>query len=325
MTLKKWEDIKEEFKNALLLGNGASIEFHEDFSYQSLWQAAKDTGDITEEIDNLAKVSGTGPNFELLMRKLFDVIMINNEFDIESDKIKDVYKKIRAALINTIRKVHCEYADVSGRFNEQIPFLKNFNTIFSLNYDLLIYWMMLEINDANEETKFYDCFTRIRGFSDSYLKDYWQPDSDNNQFTTVFYPHGALHLARNRQGSDKKIYSPPSANLLETIINQWSKNTSLPLFVSEGDSKNKMASIKRSDYLSKVYNEILPKSGPNLVIYGWSMDEKFDGHLLSQIVNGEYEKIAVHVHRPTTENIEQFIIDTNRKLKIDNITYFEFN
>ena len=326
MTIKKWKDIKEDFTDALLMGNGASIQFSEKFKYDSLWQAAKDTSDITEEIDNLAYALYTGTNFELLMNKLFEVINVNKEFGIKSDKIKNAYKSIQQALIKTVRKNHCEYCEVEDRFNEQIPFLKNFNTIFSLNYDLLLYWIRIASDNKNEEYQFYDCFTKTRGFSDSYLSFHWEINSEN-QSTCVFYPHGALHLARDKQGTDKKIFAE-GKDLLNTIIHQWSNNESLPLFVSEGDSKNKMASIKRSDYLLKVYNEILPKSGPTLVIYGWSMDKKVDGHLLSQIVKGEYKKIAVHVHRPTTENINQFMDETNQKLKKDNIkeiTYFEFN
>jgi len=324
MTIKKWKDIKEDFTDALLMGNGASIEFDKKFTYKSLWEAAKDTDQITDKIDNLAKALHTGTNFELLMNKLFEVINVNNKFDIKSDEIINTYKSIRKALINTVRENHCEYDDVKDRFNEQIPFLKNFNTIFSLNYDLLLYWIRIASNNKTKKDQFYDCFSYI-GFYDEWLRNYWEINSDN-QYTCVFYPHGALHLARDKQGTDKKIFAE-GVDLLKTIIHQWSNNESLPLFVSEGNSKNKMASIKRSDYLLKVYNEILPKSGPTLVIYGWSMDEKVDGHILNQIIGGNYKKIAVHVHRPTTEDIDQFINDTNEKLKnnFNEITYFELD
>ena len=94
MTIKKWKDIKEDFTDALLMGNGASIEFDKKFTYKSLWEAAKDTGQITDEIDNLAKALHTGTNFELLLNKLSEVINVNNKFDIESDKIKNTHKSI---------------------------------------------------------------------------------------------------------------------------------------------------------------------------------------------------------------------------------------
>ena len=186
--------------------------------------------------------------------------------------------------------------------------------------------MMLENNDANETEQFYDCFTK-HGFWDEHLSRYWNPASDHNHSTCVFYPHGALHLARDKQGNDKKIFADGASALLSTIISQWSNNKSLPLFVSEGNSGSKLAAIKRSDYLLKVYNDILPKSGPTLVIYGWSMDKTVDGHILDQITGGNYEKIAVHVHRPTTD-IDQFINNTNEKLKrcdFEEITYFELD
>ena len=50
MNLVNWEDIKEDFTDALLMGNGASIEFDKKFTYKSLWQAAKSESYISEEI-----------------------------------------------------------------------------------------------------------------------------------------------------------------------------------------------------------------------------------------------------------------------------------
>ena len=188
----------------------------------------------------------------------------------------------------------------------------------------MLYWIRIASDNKKGKYQFVDCFTRTRGFSDSYLSKYWEPANDHNQFTCVFYPHGALFLKRGKKGSDEKIYTN---DVGADLLTQISKKLSLPLFVSEGDSDTKLASIKRSEYLLKVYSEILPKSGPTLVIYGWSMDKRFDEHILNQIIGGNYEKIAVHVHRPTIEDIDQFINDTNEKLKnnFNEITYFELD
>ena len=80
MTIKKWEDIRKDFTHALLLGNGASIQLWDDFSYGSLWLKAKSEGFITEEINNIARSLDTGTNFELLLRKLINARTINKIF-----------------------------------------------------------------------------------------------------------------------------------------------------------------------------------------------------------------------------------------------------
>ncbi|MBT5766541.1 MAG: DUF4917 family protein, partial [Kordiimonadaceae bacterium] len=307
MTLKKWVDIKGDFTDALLLGNGFSIEFHKGFEYSNLWESAKYEGFIGDEIDELAGIFSIAPNFEHLLRKLYTAEVVNKHLNINEVLIQEAYEKLRKALIETVRKVHCKHNDISERLEEPIPFLKNFKTIFSLNYDLLIYWMILI--DINNKTghPFRDCFNKNR-FEYNW-EIYRTPYDYETNRTLVFYPHGALHLMQTKEEIDEKIIAEGST-LLETIIGQWNKDTCLPLFVSEGNSEKKMQFIRRSKYLSTIYHEILPKSGPTLVIMGWSMDIKVDAHILKQIGKGNYEKIAIAVHRKTQKGIETFIDET---------------
>ncbi len=43
-----------------------------------------------------------------------------------------------------------------------------------------------------------------------------------------------------------------------------------------------VAAIRRSHYLTNVYEEVLPAIGESLVVYGWSFDER-DQHVLNAI------------------------------------------
>ena len=330
MTLEKWEDISKEFTDALILGNGASIALHPSFKYKSLWRNAIGDELISAEIQSLAKRLKTGVNFELLLRQLWIAEIVDDHFKIDANKIEEAYTELREGLIKTVREIHCSHDTVISDLRKAIPFLRNFKTIFSLNYDLLVYWAIMASNDSKDDHMFKDCF-KYRYFRKDW-KEVISECSDNRACALVFYPHGALQFVQDENGTDKKIDRVDSyKDLLDKVLSCWKEDPSiLPLFVAEGDSSEKMRSIRRSSYLSTVYYEALPRSGRNLVIYGWSMNKKVDGHLLEQIGKGEYERLAIAVHRPTTLNITDYITDyinqTDLMLRgfgITDITYFD--
>ena len=326
MTLKKWEDISKEFKHALILGNGASIALHADFKYKSLWRNAIGDGLISAELEPLAKRLKTGVNFELLLRQLWIAEIVDDHFKIDASEIKDAYTKLRNGLIETVRKIHCSHDTVIDDLRKARPFLKNFKTIFSLNYDLLVYWAIMASDDSKDDHMFKDCF-KYQYFRKDW-KEVISECSDNRSCALVFYPHGALQFVQDENGTDKKIDRVGSyKDLLDKVLSCWKEDSSiLPLFVAEGDSSEKMRSIRHSDYLSTVYYKVLPESGPNLVIYGWSMDEKVDGHLLEQISKGKYTKLAISVYQSTEQGINDYITETDCKLEkfgITDITYFD--
>ena len=325
MTLKKWEDISKEFKHALILGNGASIALHADFKYKSLWRNAIGDGLISAELEPLAKRLKTGVNFELLLRQLWIAEIVDDHFKIDASEIKDAYTKLRNGLIETVRKIHCSHDTVIDDLRKARPFLKNFKTIFSLNYDLLVYWAIMANEETDDGHKFKDCF--LSGFFDKNWERFRTPLQNETARTLVFYPHGALQFVQVKNGTDKKIDRAKSyKDLLSNVFSRWKTPSNRPLFVAEGDSSEKMRSIRRSSYLSTVYYEALPRSGPTLVIYGWSMNKKVDGHLLEQIRKGEYTKLAIAVHRPTTRNITDYITQIGLMLRgfgITDITYFD--
>ena len=326
MTLKKWENIKDEFTDALILGNGASIAVHDGFSYTSLWEIANDNGWISEKLKLLVETLKTGSNFELLLRKLLTAEIVDDEFEIDASKIKKASAELRTALINAVRNIHCSHEDVIPKLNIAIPFLKNFKTVFSLNYDLLVYWIIMASNDNSQGHPIKDCYNS--GVFEENWEKYREKYNSEIARTLVFYPHGALQLFTSKTNDlDQKINSEHhSGDLLESVLHDWKNKPVIPLFVAEGDSVKKLQAIRGSTYLSIVYYDALPKSGPTLVIYGWSMDAKVDAHLLKQISNRNYKKLAVAVHRPTIPDIAKFITETKGNLKrlgINDVTYFD--
>lgn len=326
MILESWKNIEEYFGDALLLGNGASVAIHDGFKYPNLWENAVANGAISVKLEEISEELGTGANFESLLRALFIAKTVNGKFKIKDKSIDQAYAEVRDALIQTIRRIHCSRSDVVEYLDNATPFLKNFDTIFSLNYDLLIYWAMMRGDNAGT---FKDCFDDGH-FAEDWEK-YREPYRNRGQQsrTLVFFPHGGLQFAQGIKGIGRKLSAANQpVDLLSHIADSWEEESVYPLLITEGDSRKKMDSIRSNRYLSNVYDKILPVCGSTLVIYGWSMDESVDGHLLEQIRNGNYTRIAIAVHKPTTLSIDEFVANSERKIragnaKVESVTFFD--
>ncbi|WP_025653068.1 MULTISPECIES: DUF4917 family protein [Psychrobacter] len=86
-----------------------------------------------------------------------------------------------------------------------------------------------------------------------------------------------------------------SDGLLEAILRAWQSEQVVPLFVSEGTSKQKINSIRSSSYLNTVYREVLTTLEPSLVIYGWGLWEQ-DIYILERIALSQVRSVAVSVY-----------------------------
>ncbi|MDC4901867.1 DUF4917 family protein, partial [Acinetobacter baumannii] len=134
-------------------------------------------------------------------------------------------------------------------------FTKNFKTIISLNYDLILYWIMMHGNDQRDGHKFKDCFIS-NIFQDDWSK-FRSPIGKEKDITLVFYPHGNLSLDRNIYDEEYKI-SNNGSNLLNSILKTWSRGKAVSLFISDGTAEKKLKSILSSGYLQTVNDEVLP-------------------------------------------------------------------
>jgi len=90
-------------------------------------------------------------------------------------------------------------------------------------------------------------------------------------------PADALHLGTwgALSGTAKKL-SGEDGNLLDLFDVQ---EDAIPLFVSEGRSRDKLSAITRNDYLSFAYQRFSKHRG-SLVIFGHSLTPEFDQHLI---------------------------------------------
>ncbi len=154
---------------------------------------------------------------------------------------------MRESLISAVKGIHPEPDEVDDKMESIYNFIKEFKTIISLNYDLLIYWAIMRGNDKKtEKHKIKDCFNN-GVFADNWRK-YRNLIKGEKKCSLVFYPHGNLALATKKSREEEKI-TADGGKLLKTIYCKWKEEGALPLFVSEGTKEQKQKSIRNSYYL----------------------------------------------------------------------------
>lgn len=289
--ISTWEEIQDVFTHKLLLGNGASRAVWDSFEYPSLYEEAKKAGRIDLSLTKLFSDFGTN-DFEYILKLLSQTKRVNEILRVKDRYTPRLYKKLKKTLIDTIRDVHPKHEQVKSLLLPMAEFMKRFDTVLSLNYDLLVYWAMLEGNDKYGKW-FKDGFVDEGRFDNDYhaLTEPYQAEGA----TLVFYPHGNLILATEFLGDEIKLSRSGEKYLLDTILGIWEERDHIPLFVSEGETDEKLQAIRRSNYLKTVYDYEIDSSNDSLVIYGWSFRDE-DEHILKGIVHGGVDRIAVSVH-----------------------------
>ncbi|MEL5272847.1 DUF4917 family protein [Serratia marcescens] len=298
------EDLPNGEKPALLMGNGFSQAWSTKiFNYRSIFDNS-DFGKHEALINKLFRELNTF-DFESVMDKLSSAGRILKHYEPQSDilsLINEHQDALKKALINAISKSHPmtpnEISD--QQFSYVRKFLSKFSGLFTLNYDLLMYWAR---NKNDLEPKGFETDDGFRA------NRTWQRYDTSQE---VFFLHGAIHLYE--QGSlIKKHANGDNGN---TIIQQVQTNLyegAFPLFVSEPTSDKKLERILHNPYLNYCYSALRKLRG-TLFIYGHSMDEN-DSHIFNQIRNSQIEKIFISIYGDEYS-------ESNRKLKANAQRFF---
>jgi len=293
IVIYKWEDIQEFFNQKLILGNGASIAIWDKFSYDSLLQQAISEGFIKENLIEVFNKFKT-QDFERVLRLLLEAYNVNMLLGIQENMTFELYKNLRNSLIRIIRVIHPEHDSVKDHLLLIARFMKKFETVINLNYDLMVYWAMMDYLDKHPYS-FKDAFIHDGKF-ESDFEFLRRPYGKAKSPTLVFYPHGNLILATELFGNEIKLYrANEEIFLLKNIMEKWEQDNCTPLFISEGTTEEKLQAIKRSDYLDTVYDSVLKSPTVNAVTFGWSFRDE-DDHIIRALVEGGIGKLAVSVY-----------------------------
>lgn len=291
--IMQWGDIANNYhRGTVLLANGASIAVSPSFLYGSLLGHARERGMLAADVGQLFQFFNTS-DFELILRLVWQASRVNSALEIQDLRTHQAYVNVRDCLIQVVREVHPEYDQVSAHLPSMYRFLKGFDTVLSLNYDLLVYWTMTYGLNVDDGHLFKDCFLGTGLFDDAWER--FRALYRERTNTLVFYPHGNLSLCRDDVDREFKVRNG-GAGLLEAILQAWRSEQFVPLFVSEGTSQQKVSSIQSSYYLSTVYREVLRSQRRTLTLYGWGIGEH-DRHLLKRMCGTGVQRVAVSVFR----------------------------
>lgn len=268
----------------LLLGNGFSISYKPDiFSYNALSK-------FIEESDNaqLRKL------FEIVKTKNFEEILdrltVCYEFLITfgvKEEILDIIRKaesdLKNSLIDAIKDMHPEHVFTIPDAEQRhcLKFIKTFldsgGEIFSSNYDLLLYWVLMRSN-LPELDIVGDGFGRDKeGEQDDaiYSELRWGKNSEKQK---IHYIHGALFLFDDGIDIIKEEYN---GDFLLDNIKKRIENRQYPIFVAAGNAEQKLRHIMHNKYLIFCYKKLSNVCG-SIVTHGLSFGVN-DTHIIDAL------------------------------------------
>jgi hypothetical protein len=261
----------------LLLGNGFSVGCDPIFQYSHLYQRAVANG-LSDEAKQLFTLLGTN-NFEGVMRLLQQSTKVAEIYQLGStdDRIKlsTDLEVIKQTLIRTIAENHLPAPSaISGeKMTACIKALRPFTHIFTTNYDLIPYWILME-----------DLVTTP--FDDGFR----QSEDDGSQlcFTSklkdkrgVLFLHGALHLYVEGGEVRKHSWKREGRPIVE-LVTEGLHREQYPLFIAEGESQKKKEQIVGNAYLAYCWSKFGRIESP-LIVYGHSLSVH-DTHILHEII-----------------------------------------
>ncbi|EKN87873.1 SIR2-like domain protein [Leptospira interrogans str. 2003000735] len=302
--------IPENKKPHLLLGNGFSISWNVNkFSYQSLLDKADFKGfksNIKEVFQNLDTY-----DFEHVIKVLRDaskVVKYYNNKNLVDDLIYDA-NKLKETLAQTIANNHPEYPSEIDRdsYEHCKKFLSYFKHIYTLNYDLLLYWTIMQ----DEITPTFTCDDGFRN-PDSDRESYVTWDIGNTNSQNIFYLHGALHLFDSGYELKKFTWVNTGIRLIEQIRDALSKDI-FPVVVTEGKWEDKKARIDHSGYLNRGLRSFTNLTDP-LIIFGHSLTDS-DNHILKLMEKGKFKQLFISIYGNHKNKNNQRLINRAEKIR----------
>lgn len=275
----------EDEDRALLIGNGFSAKY---FTYSTLLAASG----LAEgqPIRNLFERLDTA-DFEAVVRALEDAAVVERAYGNEAHatELENHAQEVREALVCALNKTHPAHrGDLD--YASSAEFLAHFGSVFSLNYDLLLYWVNLEKGHLGDGFGLGEDLGRFRG-----------PFSEDAH-CHLFNLHGGLHLFDDGAGEMLKALDRGNgvvATITDTIVN----GRRLPVYVAEGTSTQKMKKINSVAYLRYCYDK-LRRNGATIFVYGHSADEN-DRHIYQAIFASEAKRVFFGVFQPDKDKLRQ--------------------
>lgn len=307
-------DFSEELEKAanektLILGNGFGLSYDNAFkSNHFSWNTLLELCDIEEGSQLHSLLAECNYDFELVHQKLNNAIDILARYSPENALIQELENQVqvlREQLTVAVASSHPQSFNIDFNTDEGREkkkkieacrvFLRKFSKVFSLNYDLLLYWVRCFDNNCLGQDSFDN--------EDGELVFY--PDSNAN----YLFPHGALFLFRDGVGAKKSRSS--MANPILARVERKIGNGNFPMCVSEGTGSQKLSAIKSNSYLLFSYEKIMECEG-TVFTFGCSFLDDKDSHIIKAILKSPSTKVVVGEHNPTEASVHRLSHEFSR-------------
>lgn len=293
----------------LLLGNGFSIACRPNiFRYDKLFEQA-DFSSLSESAKNAFAALGT-TDFERVIKALRDTAILATVYGVlpmPTEQMRHDAAALKELLVQTIAKNHPERpSDITDdEYAACQKFLSHFDTTYSFNYDLLLYWTHMHHEDETQIRSDDGFRTSQDDIDDAIESDYVVWESGQSHEQNMWFLHGALHVFDSGTEVQKYTWKRTGIRLIEQTRNALSKDF-FPLFVAEGTSAEKLERIRHSDYLAKAYRSF-QEIQYCLFVYGHSFAGN-DDHYLKLIERGKLSHLFVGLHGGPEMNDNKQII-----------------
>jgi hypothetical protein len=286
---------------SLFLGNGFSMAYDAKiFSYNALQTFIAELSDpVINHLFNVVK----SRNLEVIMQQLHvlsDLLDVFGDYDDLKGKVAAADTSLRKGLIDAVQRLHPEHVfavpeeQIAACYKFLEPYLADSGSIFTSNYDLLLYWVLMRSG----------CRAHNDGFGYE-LENPEEEDPEEHVWSDVLtwgpnvggqnlhYVHGALHLFDTGIDIEKEMYD--NARYLLQNIEDRMLREEYPVFVTAGDGNDKLAQIMHNRYLAHCYSKLCEVKG-SLVTFGFNFGA-YDEHIIEAI------NIAAHHGRRSGDKL----------------------
>lgn len=292
---------------SLLIGNGFSAEY---FSYNTLLDKAGLANGTP--LKNLFASLNTA-DFEAVVRALEGAAIVERAYgnSAHAAELSQHAQDVREALVKAVNATHPAHRDeLDLKYESSATFLSNFGSVFSLNYDLLLYWVNLHNGTLR------DGFGLGTAIDSGRFRGPFREDA----YCELFNLHGGLHLFQDENGDVIKAQDTGDG-VISTITRKISNGKQLPLYVAEGSSSAKLRRINSVPYL-RFCLEKLRANTASIFIYGHSADDN-DAHIYNAIFGSRIKHVYFGIYKPNDGKIKVIdgILSKYQKIGGEDIGY----
>ena len=199
--------------------------------------------------------------------------------------------RVREGLVNAVRAAHPPYREnIASVIPSCVEFLADFGKVFTLNYDLLLYWVIIGRQQFND------------GFGLGTEADGFRGPFKSSPRCNIFHVHGGLHLFLTSDYEVEKRLAT-AAGMVDAIADTISQGERFPVYVAEGTSSAKLQRINSIPYLKHSYQQLRESSGA-FFVYGHSASDG-DAHIYNALFKSKIDHLYFCIYRPTVHSLAE--------------------